>query len=572
LYGSNAGTCKALAEDLETAADSQGFAVKVQTMDQATEHLPKDIPIIIITPSYEGKPADNAKKFVAWLESGPDEKLLKDVKYAVFGVGNSEWASTYHRVPKLVDEILGETAHRCVLTGFVDVKEDLVGPWEEWKEKILGAISGGSSKVESASKLSVSIGKSEAATKLGGKEISYGYVRKNEVIAGNEVGPAKRHIDIELSEGVTYRTGDYLVVLPYNSPTTMTRVASKFRLHLDDIVNVAGTNKAFLLGNGPSTLTELLGTRVELGTPVSQRQLQTIASTATSEGERKDLETLSSSAETFKAEVLAKRKSVLDILEDYPSTTLSFGAFLDMLKPLSPRQYSISSSPLATAAHTETGHERSVIASLTFDVHEAPARSGHDRIFQGVASTYLARQTVGSKIRCFVRATNTSFHLPNDSEIPVIMISAGTGIAPMRGFIEERAQIAKARSKKLGPALLYFGSRDFEKDYIYASQLAEWEALGAVKVRPAFSKRGPEGCCKYVPDRMWEEREEIADLFVKGAKIFVCGSASKLAKSSADVCKRIWREKNPESGEEEADKWLDGIREDRYVSDVFEGG
>jgi cytochrome P450/NADPH-cytochrome P450 reductase len=315
---------------------------------------------------------------------------------------------------------------------------------------------------------------------------------------------------------------------------------------------------------------ELLGTRVEFGTPVSQRQLKTIMQTASAEEARKRIEQLGSD-EDFKSEILAKRISILDILEQFPSCDLSFAAYLDMLKPLSSRQYSISSSPLAGNSNQEQGHHGPVNASITFDVHESPAWSGNGNIFRGVASTYLASRSVNSKLRCFVRATNASFHLPKDPETPVIMICAGTGIAPMRGFIEERAQLVKAGSRKIGKALLFFGCRDFEKDFIYEEQLKEWEKVGAVELRTAFSRKRPEGHhFKYVPDRMWEEREELAALFRDGAKMFVCGSASKLAKGSAEVCKRIWLEKHPESSKKDATDWLQEQREDRYVSDVFD--
>jgi cytochrome P450/NADPH-cytochrome P450 reductase len=303
--------------------------------------------------------------------------------------------------------------------------------------------------------------------------------------------------------------------------------------------------------------------------PVSQRQLQTLAQSISAIEDRNALERLSSDS-YFKSEVLEKRVSILDILEDFPSCSIPFASYLDMLKPLSPRQFSISSSPVANATQSRPGGP--VIASITFDVHEAPARSGNGKVFQGVASTYLATRSVNSKLRCFVRATNTSFRLPTDTETPIVMISAGTGIAPMRGFIQERAEIARAGVKKLGKALLYFGCRDYEKDFIYADQLKEWERMGAVEIRPCFSKRGPDGeyQFKYVPDRMWEERAELVSLFREGAKIFVCGSASKLAKCSADVSKKIWLEGHPGKSEEDAFEWLQRQREDRYVSDVFD--
>ncbi|KAI0389115.1 hypothetical protein F5Y17DRAFT_450227 [Xylariaceae sp. FL0594] len=213
-------------------------------------------------------------------------------------------------------------------------------------------------------------------------------------------------------------------------------------------------------------------------------------------------------------------------------------------------------------------------------------------MFQGVASTYLATRVPGSRVRCFVRRSQTGFHLPHDGSVPIIMVAAGTGLAPMRGFVQQRACIAAAAQEqqqittdtapesaskpKLGPALLYFGCRDHASDYLYAEELHSWEKLGVVQVRPAFSRRGPDGgeggqtFHRYTHERMWAEREEIRDLFKRGAKIFVCGSASKLARSTNEVVKRIWKEGFPGKTDEEAQAWLDSIREVRYVTDVFD--
>jgi len=296
--------------------------------------------------------------------------------------------------------------------------------------------------------------------------------------------------------------------------------------------------------------------------------LEIIAKTASKDEERKAIEELSSDAK-FKEEVLAKRISILDILDDYPSCSLDFAAYLDMLKPLSPRQYSISSSPLATPIGDDAD-PKPVIASITYDVLSAPARSGHNRVFRGVASTYLSHKGAGSKIRCFVRATNAGFHLPRDAAVPIIMVAAGTGIAPMRGFVQERALAAAASGRAPGRALLYFGCRDAERDFLYRDELAAWEAQGVVEVRPAFSQRGPEPRYRHVPDRIWAEREELEALFREGAKIFLCGSASKLAKSANEVIQKIWLEKHPGKTEQDAFEWLQKQREERYVTDVFD--
>lgn len=150
------------------------------------------------------------------------------------------------------------------------------------------------------------------------------------------------------------------------------------------------------------------------------------------------------------------------------------------------------------------------------------------------------------------------------------MIAAGTGLAPMRGFLQDRACLKSAGTRKLGPAILYYGCRDVDKDYIYKEELEKWEKEGVVSLRPAFSRHGPEGGKKYVHERIWEDREELRGFFRDGAKIFVCGSAAKLAKSAGDTVQKIWLESHSGKTQEEAFEWLQGIRETRYVSDVFD--
>jgi cytochrome P450 / NADPH-cytochrome P450 reductase len=211
LYGSNAGTCKSFAEDIQTNASDFGFAADVKILDQGTEALPQDRPVVIITASYEGLPPDNAKNFVSWLETNKNNhQALEGVSYTVFGVGNSEWHNTFHRVPQLVHQYMGGMGATTVYdTGFVDVSGDIMGPWETWQEGLwpkLREFSGASGEVKT-NELEVIIGKSEGVEKLAGDEISYGFVKKNEMIATNEIGFAKKHMEVELPPSMTYRTG-----------------------------------------------------------------------------------------------------------------------------------------------------------------------------------------------------------------------------------------------------------------------------------------------------------------------------------------------------------------------------
>lgn len=209
FYGSNAGTCKTYAEELETSAPRFGFKANVGTLDSATEHITTDQPVIIISPSYEGKPADNAKKFCQWLQTVKTTDQLKGVNYAVFGVGNSEWAHTFHRVPKLIDENLEKLgAKRFTDTGFVDVKYDIVGPWEDWKDKMwteLRNYSGISTEV-SGGEMRVEVDPPKFASHLGGPDIGYGIVKVNRDISEPGVGLQKKHMDVQLPPGMSYRS------------------------------------------------------------------------------------------------------------------------------------------------------------------------------------------------------------------------------------------------------------------------------------------------------------------------------------------------------------------------------
>lgn len=560
LYGSNAGTCQAYAQELAARATEQGWQAEAKTMDSVVEHLPTDRPIAIITPSYEGKPADNAKKFVSWLETNKDSDLLKDVSYCVFGVGNSQWVQTYHKVPKLVDHLMeGMGAKRLLDIEFVDVQGDAMGPFEDWAENVKKAL-GGPSDTKLTSGLKATISKATTAQTLAGFDDTTGSVKKNAVIADNSVGPMKRHMEIELPEGMTYQAGDYVAILPSNHRDVTRRVLTHFKLNPDDRVTVTETRKEFLKSDAPFAVHDLLSSRVELSTPATQRQLRSLAEVTKDPKGKADLLDM---ADKNWDETIKKRFSVLDVLEDHPSCDIDFVGYLDMLMPMTARQYSISSSMLDKQIGSRA------TATITYDVHETEAWSGQGRTFHGVASSHLADLKPGHDVRCTVRSTNTSFHLPKDFTTPIIMVCSGTGLAPMRGFIQERAAIQKARDVKLGPALLYFGCRDIEKDYIYKDELQEWEKQGVVSLRPCFSKNGGDNAFKYTSDRIWAEREECHELFNNGGKVFICGSASKIARSTADTFKKIWLEFNPGKTMEDAEKRLDEVKVDRYVSDVF---
>src|SRR4029450_13607458 len=184
------------------------------------------------------------------------------------------------------------------------------------------------------------------------------------------------------------------------------------------------------------------------------------------------------SSELYRSDVLAKRKSVFDLLEEHPACELPFHAYLEMLSLLAPRYYSISSSPSLDPQR----------CSVTVGVVQAPASSGRG-IYKGVCSNYLSGRRVGDTIHATVRETKAGFRLPNDASMPIIMIGPGPGLAPFRGFLQERAA-RKAQGAMLGPAMLFFGCRHPEQDFLYADELKGFAADGIAELNTAFPRAG----------------------------------------------------------------------------------
>lgn len=176
-----------------------------------------------------------------------------------------------------------------------------------------------------------------------------------------------------------------------------------------------------------------------------------------------------------------RHMSVLDILEDYPEIDMPLSSFLSLLPTMRIRQYSISSSPLWNDRHV----------TITLSVVEIPARDGKPNKFLGVASNYLAKVRPGDLTYVGVRSSAGTFHLPVDPTTRVVMFAAGSGIAPMRGFIQERVLQAKS-GRPMGKTVLFYGCRAPDQDFLYSEDdLKEWQECDFLEVKPAFS-RAPE--------------------------------------------------------------------------------
>lgn len=565
LYGSNAGTSQAFAERIANDATQRGYTSSVQSLDDAAGHLPGDGAVVVVSSSYEGQPPDNARKFVSWIRDLPTGSL-DGVRFAVFGCGNKDWARTYQAVPTAIDEHLAAAgATRIVERGQADARGDFFGDFDDWYSgfwtPVNVALGQDDQAPAPAPLLEVEFVGATRDPILRENRLQLGtLVANRELVDTTHPGArSKRHLEIALPEGVTYRAGDYLAVLPLNPAAAVDRALARFDLSYDaqTVLRVSEGGRTFLPTGTPVTAGELLSSYVELSQPATRRQIEQLADATACPPDRAALSVLAADTATYTEQVLTPRVTVLDLLERHPACQTAFGTFLQMLTPLTPRQYSISSSPRWSADH----------ATLTVAVLTGPALSG-DGLHEGTASTYLAHARPGTKIAVTVRPSNVAFR-PPALDTPVVMVCAGTGLAPFHGFLQDRALAAREEGTTPAPALLFFGCDHPDVDYLYRDELAEWTEQGIVSVRPAFSAAPADGVT-YVQDRLWADRADVIDLVTRGAVFFVCGDGRRMAPAVYDTCARIYAEATG-STPEQADTWLTQMQREhgRYVADVF---
>ncbi len=567
LYGSNTGSCEMFARRIAADAARHGFAATAGPMDEHAAAPATGTTLVVVTASYEGQAPDNARRFVSWLEACPAGTLAGTL-VCVFGCGNRQWARTYQQVPKRVDAALaaaGGTALRP--RGEADAGGDFFGAFDAWYagfwhdlDTALGRARPATAELAAAPPLEVEVLRSGRQTALQLGELDTGtVVERRELVDMAKPGArSKLHLQVALPDGMRYRSGDYLSVLPRNHDAAVGRALRRFGLAGDTQILIhkqAGVATTLPAGY-PVGAAEVLGGYVELGQPATRAQVGQLADATPCPPEQQRLRRLAEEP-TYAAEVLGGRLSVLDLLDEAHSCSLPFAGFLAMLPPMRARQYSISSSPLVDPTQ----------ASLTLAVVDAPALSGRGR-FSGVASGYLARLNAGDRFPVAVRPSQSGFHPPADPRTPIVMVCAGTGVAPFRGFLQERAA-QQAAGRDVGRALLFFGVDHPEVDFLYREEFAAWAACGVVDLRMAFSALPQDGVV-FVQDRVWQDRADISAMFRDGAQFFVCGDGRHMAPAVRETFVRIYKTA-AQADDAAAEAWVNRMEHEhgRYVSDVF---
>ncbi|MEU6913314.1 cytochrome P450 [Streptomyces olindensis] len=561
LHGSNYGTCRDFAAQLADEAAALGCETRVASLDAYADGLPTDRPVVITAASYNGRPTDDATAFAARLAETHD---LTGVTYAVLGVGDRNWAATYQQVPTRIDERLAESgATRLLERAAADASGDLTGTVRAFTTALRTALL---ERYGDPDATAPDAGEPTAAyevrTLTGGPLDAlaerHGLLPMRVTEARDLTAPGhprrKRFVRVALPDGVTYRTADHLTVLPANAPDLVARAAAALGADLDTVLDIRATRprRDGIAVDRPVTVRQLLTHHVELQERPTAGQLAALAAANPCPPERAALAALTDDPRTL-----------VEILEDHPALrgALDWPRLLDLLTPLRPRHYSISSSPAVDPGHVD----------LMVSLLQAPARSGKG-VYRGTGSGHLATVRPGDTVYARVQPCREVFRMDADGgSAPVVMIAAGTGLAPFRGAIADRTA-ALARGAELAPAVCYFGCDAPDADFLHAQELRAAETAGAVSLRPAFSA-APEGEVRFVQHRIAAEAEEVWALLDAGARVYVCGDGARMAPGVREAFRTLYRKHTPDADERAAEQWLDGLIADgRYVEDVYAAG
>ncbi|HEY0813166.1 MAG TPA: cytochrome P450 [Pseudonocardia sp.] len=572
LFGSNLGASEELATRITRDGTDRGYTARTAGLDDAVGELPSEGAVVVVTSSYNGQPPDNAGRFCAWVDDSASSAA--GVRYTVFGCGNRDWAATYQAVPTRIDAGLeARGAMRVYPRGEGDARGDFDGQFEAWYAGLwdalgsaLGLDQSTTEVAGSGPRLAVELEQRRTASPVlqsyRGQAATVRVNRELTVRAGTPGGRSVRHLEITLPAGATYAAGDHLGLLPRNDMAVVNRVLARFGLDGGQYVTLTarGSTPTHLPIGEPYPLLGILAGCVELQDVASRAGLAAMAAHMPEGPARDELAGLAGTDDESKARyretIAVPRRTLLDVLEDHPECDLPFAEFLDRLPALRPRYYSIASSPTTSSD-----------VALTVGVLEGPARSGDGSLFRGVCSGHLSNVPERGTVFAFVRQPSIAFRPPENPHVPMIMVGAGTGMAPFRGFLQERESL-RARGVPIATSLLFLGCRDREDDLLYADELKAYEADGVTTVITACSR--VEGYPhRYVQHALEASADQVWEAMQQDAVVLVCGNASTMAPGVRAALISVFRAKTG-AGQADGEAWLAGLRtSDRYLEDIW---
>ncbi|MGN6912525.1 assimilatory sulfite reductase (NADPH) flavoprotein subunit [Neisseria sp. P0013.S007] len=533
ISASQTGNARKVAAELQQRLAAAGVnAVHAAAADYKPKNIAGEQLVLLVTSTQgEGEPPEEALSLYKLLSSKKAPKL-SDLKFAVLGLGDSSYPM-FCGAGKSFDELLAKLGGERLLER-QDCDLEYQAEAAAWLEKIVplvGSLAAAPAAATGTGNASGSPAPAAPASAYNKANPFPATLLARQKITGRDSEKDVRHIEIDLSgSGLQYRAGDALGVWFENDPAVVDEILAAVSLKGDEPVNAGGQGK---------TVREALLHDWEIGlnTPQFVQGYAEISGNP-------ELKEAAADASAY-----AAANPIAGIVSQYPAA-LTAEQLAGLLRPLAPRLYSISSAP------EEVGEEVHLTVGVLRYEHNGIPRTG-------AASGFLGgRLEEEGSVRVFVEE-NPRFRLPENPDTPVIMIGAGTGVAPFRAFMQQRAANGDS-----GKNWLIFGNQHFTQDFLYQTEWQGWAKDGLLnKYDFAWSRDQEEKI--YVQHKIREEAAELWQWLQQGAHIYVCGDASRMAKDVEQALLDTIAEQGGLSADD-ADEYLDNLRQEgRYQRDVY---
>lgn len=535
LWASQTGNCETLASTCAQRLGRAGQPARVQAMDSANlEQLRNAAGVLLVTSTFgDGDPPDNASDFwQALLDAEP--QTLSDSRFSVLALGDSSYQQFCGFGRKLDERLEALGAER--IQPRLECEPDYAEPAEQWLAQLCGKL---------ALTVSPDVPGNATTPAAPASVDSNPYTRAhplrtrllaNRRLNGEGAEKETRHLAFDLSgHDFPYQAGDALGVWPCNAPELVDELLST--------IGLDGSTEVLLNNHPPMSLRTALTEHLEIAR-ISPDLLRRVADHSASP----QLRTLLEEDNHDALQDWLWGRQLPTLLREFPMT-LEAEQWVQLLKPLQPRLYSISSSP------NQTPNEVHLTVATVRYQHQDQARGG-------VCSTFLADRAEAQGVRIYLQRS-AHFRPPKKPETPLIMIGPGTGIAPFRAFLQERQ--AQGGS---GKNWLFFGEQRARTDFYYREELRDWQRSGLLqRLDTAFSRDQSEKI--YVQQRMLEEGAELWKWLEQGAYVCVCGDASRMAKDVDAALKKIVQMHGKMSSGAATLYVSDMSKERRYLRDVY---
>lgn len=531
ISASQTGNARKVAAELQQRLAAAGVnAVHAAAADYKPKNIAGEQLVLFVTSTQgEGEPPEEALSLYKLL-SGKKAPKLSGLKFAVLGLGDSSYPM-FCGAGKSFDELLAKLGGERLLER-QDCDLEYQAEAAAWLDKIVPLVGSLAAAPAAAGTGNASGSPAAAPASAYNKANPFpATLLARQKITGRDSEKDVRHIEIDLSgSGLQYRAGDALGVWFENDPAVVDEILAAVSLKGDEPVNAGGQGK---------TVREALLHDWEIGlnTPQFVQGYAEISGNPALKEAAAD------------ASAYAAANPIAGIVSQYPAA-LTTGQLAGLLRPLAPRLYSISSAP------EEVGEEVHLTVGVLRYEHNGIPRTG-------AASGFLGgRLEEEGTVRVFVEE-NPRFRLPENPDTPVIMIGAGTGVAPFRAFMQQRAANGDS-----GKNWLIFGNQHFTQDFLYQTEWQGWAKDGLLnKYDFAWSRDQEEKI--YVQHKIREEAAELWQWLQQGAHIYVCGDASRMAKDVEQALLDTIAEQGGLSADD-ADEYLDNLRQEgRYQRDVY---